>query len=139
MVDRDISRVQRIVIPALRDGLPGVKVGSWVEDIDHRTYPIINVRRLGGPGLHPSIGRIDFAVIELTAYHDAGLIECEDLLLDARQIIYEMVENQTVTEHGYLHSYFETMGPTQFDSPFEDTWRIQALMQLGARPRRNKE
>lgn len=136
MIDRDLSRVQSIVLPVLRDELTGVKVGSWVEDIDHRTYPLVNIRRLGGPGLLASRRLIDFAVIELTAIHDVGLIECENLLLDARQAIYDMVDKQVVTEHGYLHSYFETMGPTQFDSPYEDTWRVQCLIQLGIRPPR---
>jgi hypothetical protein len=136
LVTRDLPRVQKIVIPVLRSELTGVKVGSWIEDIDYREFPLVNVRRLGGPGLKGPRANLDLAVIELTAYTGEGLIQTEDLLLDARQVIYDMVSHQKVTPDGYIHSYFETMAPTQFDSPFEDTWRIQCLIQLGVRPPR---
>lgn len=133
-IDRRIPRVQEIVIPHLRDQLPGVMVTSWVPDIHHRTYPLLNVRRLSGISRDPR--RLELAVIELTAYSRDGLVETEDLYLDARHVIFEMVERQTVTPAGHLHSYFETMGPTGFDSPIDDTWRIQGLIQLGVRPPR---
>ncbi|MBM7771978.1 hypothetical protein JOD54_002182 [Actinokineospora baliensis] len=73
-------------------------------------------------------------VIEMTAYSRDGLIATENLYLDARQVLWDMVRDQTVTPRGYLHSYFETMGPSQFDSPYDDSWRIQGLIQLGLRP-----
>lgn len=107
---------------------------SWIPDIHHRTYPLLNVRRLGGIARDPR--RFDKPTIELTAYTADGLVPTENLYMDARQILVEMVEDQTVTPAGYLHSFFETMGPTQFDSPFDDTWRIQGIIQLGVRPRR---
>ena len=134
MVVRNMPRVQEVVIPVLRELLPGVTVGSWIADTDYRTFPIINVRRLGG--LAPDVKRLDHAVIELTAYSREGLEETEDLYLDARQILWDMVDKQTVTPSGYLHSFLETFGPTQFDSPFNDSWRVQGLIQLGVRPPR---
>lgn len=134
-VTRLMPRVQAVVIPVLREELgPDVKVGSWVEGVDLRELPIINVRRLGGTAI--DVERLDRATIELTAYHNGGLVACENLLLDARQVIWEMVENQVVTPTGYLHSFRETMGPTQFDSPYDGTWRIQCLIQVGIRPPR---
>ncbi|MDA3643782.1 hypothetical protein LZ318_11935 [Saccharopolyspora indica] len=96
--------------------------------------PIVNVRRLGGLSVDPRL--LDRATIELTVYSDVDLAHAEDVLLDARQVIWDAVRNQTVTEAGHLHSYRDTMGATQFDSPFEDTWRVQALIQLGLRPRK---
>lgn len=135
MVVRQMPRVQDIVLPALRAELPGVRFTSWVPDLKDRTYPLINIRRLGGISVDPK--RLDRAVIEMTCFHNAGLIEAEDLYLDARQVLWDMVENQTVMPAGYLHSFFETLGPTQFDSPFEDTWRVQGLIQLGVRPPRS--
>lgn len=134
MVTRRMPRVQAVVLPRLREELPGVMIGSWVPDVDHRTFPLLNVRRLGGISQDPK--RLDRPTIELTAYTADGLVPTEDLYMDARQILFEMVDNQTLTPTGYLHSFFETMGPTQFDSPFDDTWRIQGIIQLGVRPRR---
>lgn len=135
-VTRRMPRIQAVLLPVLREALgPDVKVGSWVEGVDYRDMPLINVRRLGGIAL--DINHMDRATIELTAYGNEGLVQTENLLLDARQVIWNMVDNQTVTEKGYLHSFRETMGPTQFDSPYDGTWRIQCLIQLGLRPPRN--
>jgi hypothetical protein len=134
-VTRRMPRVQAVVLPVLRDSLgPDVKVGSWVEGVDLREMPLINVRRLGGVAL--DIDQMDRATIELTAYGNEGLVQTENLLLDARQVIWDMVDRQVVTPKGYLHSFRETMGPTQFDSPYDGTWRIQCLIQLGLRPPR---
>lgn len=127
-----MPRIQAVVIPILRAALPGVTVTSWITDVDHRTFPIVNVRRLGGLPRH--VRQLDMPVIELTAYSRDGLVATEDLYLDARQALFDAVDDQTVTPAGYLHSYFETMGPVQFDSPYDDSWRIQGLIQLGLRP-----
>lgn len=133
---RRMPRVQAVVLPLLRARLdPSITVGSWIKDIDHgRTWPIINVRRLGG--LPKDVDYLDKPVIELTAYSDVGLVETEDLYMDARQVLWDAWKLQTVVPAGYIHSYFETFGPTQFDSPYDDTWRIQGLIQLGLRPPR---
>lgn len=132
-----VPRVQEIILPVLRERLPGVKCGSWVESVDLRQLPLINVRRVGGIDI--DLDRLGKPTIELTVYSSDGLVEAEDLYLDARQVIWEMVKYQTVTPAGYLHSFNETMGPTQLDSPFDDTWRIQGLIQLGVRPPRNTQ
>jgi len=144
-VGRKMPRVQSVVIPLLRDALPGgVDVGSWFSDVSRRQMPFLNVRRLGGLPEQSRPDLLDFAVIELTAYADArddnyqGLTGCEDLYLDAKYVLFKAVRNQiVVNDIGYLHSYFETLGPTQLDSPFEDSWRVQGLIQLGLRPVRN--
>lgn len=127
-----MPRIQEVVIPVLRANLPGVTVTSWVPKVDHRDFPLLNIRRLGG--LPKDVRRLDMPVIEMTAYSRDGLIATENLYLDARQVLWDMVRDQTVTPRGYLHSYFETMGPSQFDSPYDDSWRIQGLIQLGLRP-----
>lgn len=134
-VDRMMPRVQEVVLPYLREQLPEVNFTSWIPDVDKRTFPIVNIRRLGGLPINPDT--LDRAVIEMTAYTRDGLVATEDLYLDCRHLIYRMVDKQIVTPAGYLHSYFETMGPMQFDSPFDDTWRVQGLIQLGIRPPRN--
>lgn len=137
MVVRKMPRIQKVVLPILRTGLndPSITVGSWVNMVDARTYPIVNVRRLGG--LPVDIDYLDRAVIEMTVYHDESLTAAEDLYADCRQVLWNAVKNQTVVaDVGHLSSYRETLGPTQFDSPFDGTWRIQGLIQLGLRPRR---
>ena len=136
MVERRMPRVQSIILPVLREALPGVTIGSWYRDIDYRTFPILNIRRLGGVGADPK--RLDLPVIEMTVYSQESLPAAENLYMDAREVLLDMVERQTVTPSGYLHSFTETMGPTSFDSPFEDSWRVQGLIQLGVRPLRNK-
>jgi hypothetical protein len=128
-----MPRVQSVVLPVLREALPDVQVTSWVPQADNRIFPILNIRRIGGVAVDPT--RMDRAVIEMTAYTKGGIEAAEDLYLDARQVLWDMVEKQTlVPEVGYLHSFFETMGMTQFDSSFEDTWRVQGLIQLAIRP-----
>ncbi|ASR77127.1 tail terminator [Mycobacterium phage MyraDee] len=135
-----MPRATAIVLPLLRVGLTDqehpVKVGSWVENIDFRHFPMINVRRLGGgrdPRRPTVLGR---PVIEMTAYGDEGLPETEQLYEDALDVLYEAVRRQTQTDAGYLHSMKETMGMTEFSSPFQDSWRVQGLIQLGVRPRK---
>ncbi|AWN06036.1 tail terminator [Mycobacterium phage Relief] len=134
-------RIQSVVIPLLRDALvpdKAKKVGSWIENIDYREFPLVNVRRIGG-GRHPN-RPTQFAtpVIELTVYHTKGLIECEQLYEDCLDVLYDAVKTQKQTPKGYLHSIRETMGATQFSSPFMDSWRVQGLIALGLRPPRNK-
>ena len=134
MVTRRIPRIQEIVLPILKAQFePGVQVVSWVPDVQDRSFPILGVRRLGG--LPVDIDMYDRAVIEVTAYTDTNLIDCENLLLDARQVLWNAWKAQTVVPNkGSIGSYFETLGPTQFDSPYDDTWRVQFLVQLGIRP-----
>jgi hypothetical protein len=130
-----MPRVQDVVLPLLREGLPGVDVVSWGKDVDRREFPYVNVRRLGGLAIHPDL--LDRATIELTVYHDGGVVACEDMYLDARHILHQAVRTQKViSPYGHLHSYKEIMGPTQFDSPWDDTWRVQGLIGLGLRPMR---
>lgn len=130
-----MPRVQDVVLPILRAAIPGTEVVSWGADVDYRVFPYINVRRLGGTAVHPNL--LDRATIELTVYSADGLVATEDLYLDARFAVWEAVQKQTVVQpYGYLHSYLETMGPIQLDSPWDDTWRVQGLIQLGLRPAR---
>lgn len=134
-----LPRVQAIVIPILRNDsrLEDVTITSWVPDIDFREFPLINIRRIGGgrnptlPGLHSK------PVIEMSVYSTEGLIECEKLYETALQVLYDAVENQTLTEAGYLQSIFETMGATQFSSLYQDSWRVQGLIRLGIRELRS--
>lgn len=133
-IARKMPRIQAVVLPLLRARLdPSVVVSSWGEDILDRTFPYIMIRRLGG--LPKDVDLLDRPVIEMTSYGNQSLAATEELYLDCRQILWDAWKSQTVVPgEGYIHSYFETLGPTQFDSPWDDTWRIQGLIQLGLRP-----
>ena len=78
--------------------------------------------------------QLDKAVIELSAYTDVGLPETEQLYMDALEALFDAVRFQKQTSAGYLHSCKENMGMTQFSSLYMDSWRVQGLIQLGARP-----
>lgn len=135
MAVREMPRVQEVILPYLREHLPEVQIVSWVPAVEDRQYPILNVRRLGGLPVHPKL--LDRPVIELTCYGDQSLPDTEAILYTARELLWTMCNKQVVMPKGYVHSYFETMGPTQFDSPYEGTWRAQMLIQLGIRPPRS--
>ena len=117
--------------------LTGVKVGTWIEDIDYRMFPMINLRRLGGVRNIDAPHLYGLSVIEMTVYGTEGEIETEEMYEDALEILYDAWLKQTPTPHGYLQSVKETMGATQFSSLFQDSWRIQGLIQLGVRPPRS--
>lgn len=131
-----IARVQAIVIPILRDALDGVTVTSWVPDIDHREFPMINVRRLGGNRHPDQPNQLAMPVIEMSCYASTSLIDAENLYEDALEVLYDAVHQQVQTPKGYLHSIREAMGMTQFSSLYMDSWRVQGLLQLGVRPPR---
>lgn len=134
-----MPRIQQVVIPILRDwpALAGVHVGSWVEDVDYREFPLLNVRRIGGGRDTVYPNGMDVTVIELTAYSMEGLVECEHLYNHALEALYDAVLHQKQTDTGYLHSIRENMGMTQFSSLFMDSWRVQGLLKLGLRPKVN--
>jgi hypothetical protein len=137
-----LPRVAKIVVPILRETFTplGVTVNTWVPDIDYREFPLIQVRRLGGARNPKKPLQFGLPVIELTAYTktpDGDLPKTEQLYEDALEALYLAVRHQTVTEAGYLHSMKETLGATQFSSLFQDSWRVQGLIQLGIRPPRS--
>lgn len=135
LIGRTMPRVERVALVILRDGFPpgSVDVDTWTKNVTYREYPIVHVRRLGGSS-GPDPDRLDIAVVEFTAYHKAGPVDASDLYYDVRALVFRAWKAQTVTPVGYFHSYQEVMGPTQLDSPYGDTWRVQGLIQLGVRP-----
>lgn len=135
-----VPRVQSVVIPILRQGLPPeVTVSSWVDDVDYRTFPIVNIRRLGGTRDKDHGRWYDHPVIEMTALGNEGLIETEQLFHDALDVLILAAEKQTVVDNGYITYVTETMGMTQFSALFQDSWRVQGLIKLGIRPNPRKD
>lgn len=134
-----LPRVAQVALPILREELAPAtfkKIGTWNEDIDYREFPMLTLRRVGGPRHAKRPTQLGLSVIEMTAYGTEGLPETEQDYEDALEVLYEAVRRQTQTPAGYLHSIKETMGATQFSSLFQDSWRVQGLIQLGVRPPR---
>lgn len=130
-----IPRVQKVVMPILRQALPdNVTVSSWVNDIDYREYPIVNIRRLGGYRDRDNPLLFDHPVIEMTVLGAEGLVETEELYSAAFEALNEAARKQTVVDDGYITYVQETMGMTQFGALFQDTFRVQGLIKLGIRP-----
>ncbi|ALH46782.1 tail terminator [Mycobacterium phage Pari] len=141
--------VGEVVLPILRGhedlsnpissvpSLVGVHVGTWVEDIDSRTFPLITVRRVGGTRSpeHPTL--FTQPVVEMTAYSAADLPTTEQMYEDALEVLYRAARLQTKTPAGYLHSVTETLGASHGPSPFDRTWRVFGLIRLGIRPPKN--
>lgn len=138
-----LPRAQKVVAAILRGDprLDGVKITTWVPDIDYRKFPLINLRRIGGIRSVNAPKQYTKPVIEMSAYTDStvedGLIACEELYETALDVLYDAVENQTLTDAGYLQSMYETMGATQFSSLYADSWRVQGLIRFGVRRPRN--
>lgn len=139
MVDVTFPRFQEVLVPILRDAIGDeAHVSTWVDDIDYREYPIVNIRRLGGYRSRNRWSGLDMPVIEMAVYHDAGLIEAEELYIKALEALFDARDNQKVVDAGSITHIRETMGMTQFSSLFQDTWRVQGLIQLGVRPTRRR-
>ena len=132
-------RFQSVVIPLLRQELPeNVTVSSWINDIDYREYPIVNIRRLGGYRDRDHPQGMDHPVMEMTVIHNEGLIEAEELYTQALDVLFASQRGQVLVDTGNISYVRETMGMTQFSSLFQDTWRVQGLIQVGIRPIRKE-
>jgi hypothetical protein len=129
-------RPAEVVLPLLRAALPDVKVSTWIEDVDYRTFPMVAVRRAGGARHATRPNQFSLPVLELSAFSNVGLVEAEELYEDVLESLYGAVDAQTQTPAGYLHSIKETEGATQRESPFPDTWTVQGSVRLGLRPAR---
>jgi hypothetical protein len=131
-----MPRVQRIVLPILRDALPDrVKCGSWLEDVDYRELPLVNVSRTGGVRHNKHPKKLSFPDVELLVISADGLVEAEELYDDALEALYDAVSRQKILPGGfYLHSILETSGPNNLETPFNDSWAIQGVIALGIRP-----
>lgn len=130
---RRFPRMQDVVIPILREALPHAHVTSWTPDIDYREFPIVNVRRLGGYRHRGYPSKMDLPVIEITVYHDQGLVEAEDLYVEVLNALFDAQRTNKQVDAGRLTHIRETMGMTQFPAQAMDTWRVQGLILVGVR------
>lgn len=127
-------RPQAVVLPILRDALPGVSVVSVVPDADYRDFPMVSIRRAGGtrsPGLPHLLAQ---PAVQMTVVSADGLIEAEELYEDALDALFDAVAQQIVIEGvGYLRSFSETQGATESPSDYPDTWAVEGSVRIGLR------
>ncbi len=124
-----------VVLAILRAALPEVFVVSVIPDVDHRRYPLVAVRRVGGVRHPRRPTLLAFPEIELTAVSADSLVDAELLYENALEALYAAVSAQTVVYGaGCLHSLTEAQGATDVGSPFPDTWAVQGTVQIGVRP-----
>lgn len=134
-----MPRPAKILLPILRAGnyaTPPAKIGTWVENIDIRQMPQINIRRISGRRNPKRPLTMNNPIIEMTAYGTVDLPTTEQMYEDALEALYIAWLRQTQTAAGYIHSIREDVGATDLPSPFADSWRIQGLIQVGLRPAR---
>ena len=74
-----MPRAAEVILPILRSALPGVTVTTWGADIDYRTFPFINIRRVGGTRNSREPNKLNKPVIEMSAYVSTDLPDCEQL------------------------------------------------------------
>lgn len=144
-------RPQSVILPVLRQALPGVSVVSWIPDVDHRTFPLVAVTRAGGVR-HPGRPRLlSHPEVDLSVFHAEGLVQAEELYEDVLDALFDAVDAQTVvpgagyagsgadgseqpSQAAYLHSLAESQGATLTESPFSDTWCVSGSVTVGLRP-----
>lgn len=125
-----------VVLPILRAALPAASVVTWIPDVDYRTYPLVLLRRDGGPRHRTRPTKLALPVVDISVFSAEDLAAAETLYDDVLDVLFDAVRAQTQTAAGYLHSMRETAGPSQDESPFPDTWMVHGAVRLGVRPPR---
>lgn len=128
-------RPNELVLPLLRAAFPTTLVVSYFPQVDSRSYPMILSRPNGGARHPKKPNDLALMVLELSTHTATDLAATETLYYRALDVLYGAWQDQTVIDgRGWIHSITETMGPTQLDPLFEDTWRVQGLIRIGLRP-----
>lgn len=76
---------------------------------------------------------MDLPVVEITVYHDQGLVAAEDLYVEVLNALFDAQRTNKQVDAGRLTHIRETMGMTQFPAQAMDTWRVQGLILVGVR------
>ncbi len=125
-----------IALAVLREALPEVSVVSVVPDVDHRTYPMVTIRREGGTRLPGAPRRLSHPVLEMTAVSADGPVQAEELYEEALDALFDAVQAQTAIPgiSGCLHNIHEERGAAQVESKYPDTWAVEGSVRLGVKP-----
>ena len=127
-------RPASVVLPVLRSALTGVEILTRMPDPQHRSYPCVSIRRVGGVRNRTFPKFLGFGLLELSAFSADGPGAAEKLYEEAVEALYRGAADQAaIPGVGYLHSLSESAGPSAQPSPFEETWQVSGTVKVGLR------
>lgn len=111
-----------VLLPLLRAGMPGVNVMSRVPDKVPDFLPLVVCRRTGGSSFAPRFYDQPYINIQCwaAADRDAGVDAsraAHNLADDARRVLWEAWDNQTVVPAGHISWVRESQGPEEISDP----------------------
>jgi hypothetical protein len=126
---------QDVILPILRDRLPGVQVMSRVPDGVPDFVPLVVVRRTGGSSDHPWVYDQPWLMFQHWAGPDPGGDagrNAHDLADDVRRALWEAWYAQQVTPAGWMVWVRESSAPEEINDPdvpmfvrYQATYEIQ--------------
>jgi hypothetical protein len=129
-----------VLLPVLRDGLPGVTVFSREPDNLPSFVPLVVLRRTGGGSENPDLLDIPFMSVECWAAADADLDAARKAHLladDVRRVLWTAWRAQTVTAAGWINRVRETSAPEEVpDLLVPQLGRYQATYEIRIRKAR---
>ena len=117
-------RPQTLILPILREALPGASVVSVVPDVDYRTFPLVTIERAGGTRSESAPRLLAHPELKLTVVSADGLVAAEELYEEALDALYDG-----------LQRFRETQGAIEVESRYPDTWAIEGAVALSVRAR----
>lgn len=124
-----------MVLPLLREALPGAQVCTWVEDASHRTYPVVVLNRQGGDDVEQGRTRLQRPKYSLTVVSDEDHDQAEELYADAVAALRDACRRQTVTPAGWV-PWVKATGPMVGRGPWPDTYQAEGTVQVSVRETR---
>lgn len=127
-----MPRAAALVLPILREALPGVQVVSRMPEVSDRRYPMLLVHRAGGNAIH--IDLLDRMSVNLQCWA-ADDDKAEQVLLNARAALWSAHRSQRVIPGvGHISYMTEVSGPNSVPSQIDGHARYQSLYSLRVRP-----
>ena len=110
------GEAEQVPVLLLRAALPDVTVRSAIPDDLTKFLPLVVVRRVTGASLAPRFW--DGASINVQCWSDAideldPVSAASDLADQARRVLWEAWQNQTVTSAGHIAQLHESQGPLE--------------------------
>lgn len=126
-----------VLLPILRNGLPGVHVYSRVPDPVTDHMPLVVCRRTGGSSDHPEFIDVPWVNVQCwsppTESKDAARA-AHDLADDVRRALWAAWSAQTTTSAGWIRRVRESSAPEEINDPDVPLFgRYQATYELWIR------
>jgi len=109
-----------VLLPILRNGLPGVNVFSRVPDPVPQFVPLVVIRRTGGSSDAPTFIDVPWVNVQCWSARsdtvDAARM-AHNLADDVRRVLWTAWANQTVTSAGWIRRVRESSAPEEINDP----------------------